>query len=44
MHKASGWMLREIGKKDKRVLIDFLEKYEKNMPAIMRSYAKEKLK
>lgn len=44
MHKASGWMLREIGKKDKRVLIDFLIKHEKNMPAIMRSYAKEKLK
>ena len=44
MHKVSGWMLREIGKKDKKVLIDFLEKYEKDMPAIMRSYAKEKLK
>jgi len=43
MHKASGWMLREIGKKDVKTLIKFLNKHEKNMPAIMRSYAKEKL-
>lgn len=43
MHKASGWMLREIGKKDVDVLLDFLKKNEKNMPAIMKSYAKEKL-
>lgn len=44
MHKATGWMLREIGKKDKNVLLEFLKKHEKTMPAIMRSYAKEKLK
>ena len=43
MHKAAGWMLREIGKKDKQVLIKFLEKYSSKMPAIMKSYAKEKL-
>lgn len=43
MHKASGWMLREIGKKDKQVLIDFLDKYSSQMPVVMRSYAKEKL-
>ncbi len=43
MHKAAGWMLREIGKKDKKVLLDFLEKHSEKMPAIMRSYAKERL-
>lgn len=43
MHKASGWMLREIGKKDVNILLNFLKKHEKNMPAIMKSYAKEKL-
>lgn len=44
MHKAAGWMLREIGKKDVRVLKDFLQKHSKTMPAIMRSYASERLK
>ena len=43
MHKASGWMLREIGKKDKKTLVEFLDKYSTKMPAIMRSYAREKL-
>lgn len=44
MHKASGWMLREVGKKDEKVLRDFLEKYSDKMPAVMRSYARERLK
>lgn len=43
MHKATGWMLREIGKKDKKTLVEFLDKYSTKMPAIMRSYAKERL-
>ena len=43
MHKASGWMLREIGKQDEKTLIKFLEKYSKTMPAIMRSYARERI-
>ena len=43
MHKATGWMLREIGKKDKKTLVEFLDKYSTKMPAIMRSYAREKL-
>lgn len=44
MHKATGWMLREIGKRNINVLLEFLEKWDGKMPAIMRSYAKEKLK
>ena len=44
MHKAAGWMLREIGKKDENVLRTFLAKHSKHMPAIMRSYATERLK
>jgi 3-methyladenine DNA glycosylase AlkD len=44
MHKASGWMLREIGKQDENILRNFLEKHSSTMPAIMRNYAKERLK
>ena len=44
MHKATGWMLREIGKRDKATLLNFLEKYSKVMPSIMRNYAMECLK
>ena len=44
MHKAAGWMLREVGKKNKEVLLKFLNKHSSQMPAIMRSYAMERLK
>ena len=44
MHKAAGWMLREIGKKDVDVLKIFLNKYSAKMPSVMRNYATEKLK
>lgn len=44
MHKASGWMLREIGKKDVNILKNFLKQHSKKMPSIMRSYATERLK
>ena len=44
MHKASGWMLREIGKKNIEVLKQFLDKYSAKMPSVMRSYACEKLR
>lgn len=44
MHKAAGWMLREIGKQNEKVLIDFLDKFSRQMPSVMRSYAREKMR
>ena len=43
MHKANGWLLREIGNKDEEVLLDFLKIYYQNMPRTTLRYAIEKL-
>jgi 3-methyladenine DNA glycosylase AlkD len=43
IHKACGWVLREVGKKNNDKLISFLDKYYLKMPRTMLRYAIEKL-
>ncbi|TDX84343.1 DNA alkylation repair protein [Epilithonimonas xixisoli] len=43
MHKANGWLLREMGKKNESELLDFLNLHYRNMPRTCLRYAIEKL-
>lgn len=42
MHKAIGWMLREVGKRDKEILLDFLKTNYKKLPRTTLRYAIER--
>ncbi|MDR1417766.1 MAG: DNA alkylation repair protein [Endomicrobium sp.] len=42
IHKAAGWMLREVGKQNKKALLSFLDKHCNLMPRIMLRYSIEK--
>ncbi|MFP4478235.1 MAG: DNA alkylation repair protein [Candidatus Izemoplasmatales bacterium] len=42
MHKANGWILREIGKKDRQLLNDFIKEHYNIMPRTTLRYAIER--
>lgn len=43
IHKATGWMLREVGKRDMEILTGFLNDHYKEMPRTVLRYAIEKM-
>lgn len=43
IHKATGWMLRELGKRDPSLLRNFLDEHVLDMPRTMLRYSIEKL-
>lgn len=43
IHKATGWMLREVGKKDTDCLLGYLESHFRDMPRTALRYAIERL-
>jgi 3-methyladenine DNA glycosylase AlkD len=43
VHKATGWMLRSAGDKDRPALLEFLDRHAATMPRVLLRYSIEKL-